>query len=150
MPIILEVGTTQFSKYTAAVGWVFQPLDLERMQQSLPHLLGEHAGEASGGAVARTLALQVRQERDRAAEGALAAQRAGLKAALLEAEGAHDAHVKALRLEQDRAQAELRADFERRLRELHAVYDDRQARLREDMGRAREEEVRRGTCARAR
>ncbi len=27
---------------THRVGWVFQPLDLARMQQALPHLLGEH------------------------------------------------------------------------------------------------------------
>ena len=48
-----------------------------------------------------------------------------------------------MKIEQDKVALELRKDFERRMHELHSVYDDRQNRLREEMGRDREEEVRR-------
>jgi hypothetical protein len=48
---------------------------------------------------------------------------------------------RALKLDHDRAASGLRSDFERRLREAHALYDDRQGRLREEMRAAREDEV---------
>lgn len=49
---------------------------------------------------------------------------------------------RALKLEHDRSATGLRADYERRLREAHGLYDDRQGRLREEMRAAREDEVR--------
>lgn len=117
-------------------------LNVQAMQRRIAHLLMEQSGEASGAAVAgQALAVQVRQEADRTAEAALRAGRHDLKVTLLEMEASQDEHIKALKVEQDRAQADLRADFERRLRELHAVYDDRQSRLRDEMNEAREKEV---------
>ena len=123
---------------------------LEQLEarQRVARLLGEHADSASEAAIqGQALAVQARQERDRKAEGALHAQRHELKAALLEMEAAHDGHCKALRLEQDRAQSEARGEFERRMRELHAGFEAAQARLRDEAGRAREDEVRAVTAA---
>lgn len=49
---------------------------------------------------------------------------------------------RALKLEHDRGITDLRLEFERDARELQSLYEDRMVRTREELARAREEEIR--------
>jgi hypothetical protein len=108
----------------------------------LKRLLFEHQADAVESQTDGRVAMKAAQETHAAAEHELGADARDLKAVLRDMEVAQDEFVRALKVDSDRAATEARLEFERDTRELQASFEDRLQRLREQLTRAREEDVR--------
>lgn len=89
-----------------------------------------------------TTALKLSEETHISGERELKADKRDLAVQSKEVETGHEEFVRSLKFENDKAITELRLAFERESRELTALYDDKMARLRDDLAKAREDEIR--------
>jgi growth arrest-specific protein 8 len=118
-----------------------QNVEIKVYKQRIKHLLFEHQSEATDARTDAQTALKLQQEKERDSEKELKVDRRDLKAVLREIEVAHEDYLKALKLEHDRNITDLRLEFERDTREMQSLYEDRMTRTREELNRAREEEI---------
>jgi hypothetical protein len=119
-----------------------QAHEVQLYKLRLKRLLFEHQADAVEAQTDGRVAMKAAQESHAAAEHELGADARDLKAVLRDMEVAQDEFVRALKVDSDRAATEARLEFERDTRELQASFEDRLQRLREQLTRAREEDVR--------
>jgi hypothetical protein len=119
-----------------------QAHEVQLYKLRLKRLLFEHQADAVESQTDGRVAMKAAQETHAAAEHELGADARDLKAVLRDMEVAQDEFVRALKVDSDRAATEARLEFERDTRELQASFEDRLQRLREQLTRAREEDVR--------
>lgn len=89
-----------------------------------------------------TTALKLSEEGHIKAERELKADKRDLAVLLKEVEVGHEELVRSLRFENDKAITDLRLTYERECKELNALYDDKMSRLRDDLTKDREDEIR--------
>jgi chromosome segregation ATPase len=119
-----------------------QAHEVQLYKLRLKRLLFEHQADAVEAQTDGRVAMRAAQEAHAGAEHELGADARDLKAVLRDAEVAQDEFLRALKADSDRVTTDARLEFERDTRELQASFEDRLQRLREQLTRAREEDVR--------
>ena len=116
-------------------------VEIKIYKQRLKHLLNEHQNEISVRKTEAELAVKMAQDDNREMELDMKGDKRVLGIVLKEMELSHDEFIRSLKREQDQKITMLRHEFERKANEVQKTFDTRIRKSREDLDKARREEI---------